>query len=420
MSAAIDEEVAVLGAVLQDPAALKEASGILLERDFYKEEHRLIWRAITELETEGKSIDVLSVVSKLKQHRCLTKVGGAAYLSSLSDYLPDVANVSYYAELVKKSYVDRELNKIGRKLQHKGMPPEQKMDIAFGALSELNRDSAITKESKVGVVSADVMSKIVEGNGFHEGVKIGFPALDEPLNGLNREHYIILAARPGVGKSAFSLQVAANVAAKGNNVLFISPEMSEKQLTMRLLSLRSGVNHEHIVKPQNLEPGEVDSLRAAHEGIRTLPLTIDDSSEQTITQVRLKARRIQATSGLDLLMIDYLQLLCEGDDSKEKVTMVSRGLKAIAKDLCVPVWACSQLRRAYGDEVHKRPDKSQLRGSGQLEQDADAILLMWHPSQKDKSKVEVIIDKNRHGRLGQTTLHFEKKTTAFSERDSGW
>jgi len=332
----------------------------------------------------------------------------------MTDSLFDIQNIAYYAGEVKNASIGRDLKRIGKRLMQNDVKPDQRMDVAFGALSDLNRRAVLSKETSVGDVSKAIISDVLDGNGFAAGVPMGFAELDEPLSGLNKESLIILAARPSIGKSAFSLQVAANVAKRNVPVLYLSPEMSKLQLTKRLLSMESGVPYSKIMSSKKLSDSDITNLKEADERIRTIPLVIDDASEQSITGLRLKARRMQATSGLGLVIIDYLQLLCEGDDSKEAVTKISKGLKAIAKDLEIPVWAVSQLSRNIVYRDSQRPTLSDLRGSGQLEQDADAVLMLFHPKKSDKSKVEIFIEKHRNGPLGTTTLHFDKDTTRFS------
>ena len=408
-----DEEVAVLGAILSDGACFQEASAIIEERDFYRESNRLIWRAMVALSDKGNSIDVISTCAKLKEHKALTSAGGSAGVSSMMDSLYDVQNIAYYAQEVKSASIGRDLKRIGSRLMLGDVKPEQRMDIAFSALSDLNRRASLTKETSVGDVSRGILADVIDGNGFAAGIPMGFPELDEPMSGLNTESLIVLAARPSIGKSAFSLQVAANVAKRNVPVLYLSPEMSKLQLTKRLLSMESGVPYTRIMNSK-LSDSDINDLKEADERIRTIPLVIDDASEQSITGLRLKARRMQATSGLGLVIIDYLQLLCEGDDSKEAVTKISKGLKSIAKDLCIPVWAVSQLSRSIVYRDSQRPTLSDLRGSGQIEQDADAVLMLWQPKKSDGSKIEVFIEKHRNGPLGQTTLHFDKSTTKFT------
>jgi replicative DNA helicase len=409
-----EEEAAVIGAILTDGGCYQEAAAIIEEKDFYDERHRLIWRAMTSLTEKGDRIDLVSVCAKLKQKKALMSAGGSSGVSALTDTLFDVQNIAYYAKEVKSASIGRDLKRIGRNLMQDAIKPESRMDIAFGALSDLNRRAVLSKEVMVGDVSKSIMSDVLSGNGFTEGVPMGFLELDEPLSGLNKESLIILAARPSIGKSAFSLQVAANVAKRNVPVLYISPEMSKLQLTKRLLSMQSGVPYSSIMSRKKLSDSDMKDLKEADDKIRTIPLVIDDSSEQTITDVRLKARRMQATGGLGLVIIDYLQLLCEGDDSKENVTKISKGLKSIAKDLCIPVWAVSQLSRSIVYRDSQRPTLSDLRGSGQIEQDADVCMFLWFPKKKDPEKIEIFIEKHRNGPLGQTTLHFDKATTKFT------
>ena len=195
-------------------------------------------------------------------------------------------------------------------------------------------------------------------------------------------------------------------------VLFISPEMSKEQLGRRLLSLESDVSYQRILKSQYISKVNSEALRDAYDRIRTLPLVIDDSSHQTLQDVRIKARRMQSRGGLDLLIVDYLQLLAAGDDSKEEVTRISKGLKAIAKDLMIPVWAVSQMSRSVRYRESKRPELEDLRGSGQLEQDADVVMFLWFPT-TDRKKIEVFIEKHRNGPLGSATYKFDPDTTKF-------
>ena len=411
-----EEEAALLGAILNQGSAYQEAAVVIKEEDIYGESHRLIWRAMTALNNKGKKIDPISVCTILREKRCLTRAGGTSAVSALVDTLADVSNVKYYAEQVNSAARGRDLKRTGRKMMNDDTPPYRRLDIAFIDIAEINARAAYGKRVSVGDVSSKIMSTLIDGNGFTGGVKTGFYNLDVPLNGLKPQDYIILGARPSIGKSALALQIAANVAKKNCKVLYISPEMSQQQLVFRLLSMESGVPYEKIVKGEELKEDEKDALCYANDTIKLLPITIDDSSEQSVVDVRLKSRQCAVGSGLDLLIIDYLQLLCPEDDDKASVTKVSKGLKAIAKDLEIPVLVCSQLRRRYGQEP-RRPDSARLRGSGQIEQDADAILLMYRPDRDNKTKIEVFISKHRNGPLGQTMLEFDLETTKFVERE---
>ena len=410
----VDIEEAVLGAILTKGECFKEAALVIEEQDFYKEPDRLLWRAMSKLDEEGKAIDAVSVQEKLRQHKCLTRIGGASTISSLMDILFDTSNISEYAKMVKSASIGRNLKNLGRKLMNDNIEPERRLDIGFSDLTEINKSASYGRKVAAGEVSANILSTIIGGNGFNSGVKTGFHGLDAPLNGLQRQSYYILGARPSIGKSALALQISRNVAAKQKPVLYISPEMSKDQLVIRLLSMESGVPYDDIIKNAEIKEDDKDALIAANEFIESIPLFIDDASEQSVSNIRLKARQ-QSGDGLGLLVIDYLQLLCPEDDDKASVTKVSKGLKAIAKDLNIPVLVCSQLRRRYGQEP-SRPDSSRLRGSGQIEQDADAIMLM-HPVNDNHSKMEVFLDKHRNGPLGQVVLDFNRQTTKFTETD---
>lgn len=407
-----EAEEAVLGAILTQGSTYQEAAVIIHnEHDFYKEEHVLIWRAMTELNSRGIEIEMAAVETILREKKVLTRIGGVTTLTSLSDTMADVANVEFYARAVNSAARGRELKRSGRKMMNDDISPERRLDIAYTEMAEINERAVYGESTSVGETSSQLMADIVEGNGILGGIKTGFYNLDEPLNGLQKEHLIILGARPSGGKSAMALQIAVHVASQGGNVLFFTPEMTSRQLNTRLLSMESGVPYKKLDRPTILKEDEKDALRAALVTIKLLNIAIDDSSVQNVTQIKLKARQHK---GLSLIIVDYLQLLCEGDDDKAAVTKISKGLKAIAKDLNVPVLACAQVRRRYGPEP-RRPNKSMLKGSGQIEQDADSVVLLWFPDASSNKQVEAFIDKNRHGSLGQTMLEFDLDTTRFEE-----
>lgn len=410
----VDEEEAVLGAILTQGEVYQEAAMILEENDFYKEEHRLIWRAMTVLSTSGKKIDPVAVCSMLREKQALTRAGGTSGVSCLMDILFDTSNVAEYAKSVKSASIGRQLKLSGRRLMNDSTSPTERLDAAFADLIEINRRAAYGRRVGASEITNNILSNIIKGNGFELGVNTGFVELDSPFNGLRKKSFYILGARPSVGKSALALQIARNVAAEGKRVLYCSPEMSNEQLGARLLSIESGVPYEDIVRA-NVKEDYEDSLREAGERIDNYSIIIDDSSVQTVSQIKLKARQ-ELDRGLSLVIVDYLQLLCAGDDDKAAVTKISKGLKAVAKDLNIPVLACSQVRRRYGQEP-RRPSKDRLKGSGQQEQDADGVMLMWYPDKENISKVEVFIDKHRNGRRGQTMLKFDAATTRFEETE---
>ena len=408
----LDNEIAVLAACFLDDDALLKASSTLQERDFYREQHRIIWRAMQTLTATGDPVDILSVTNLLRDKRDLTRAGGSSYISSLLDQLPDVSNVEHYALEVKKESQSRDLVRIGRILMDDSTPPSSRMETGFGLLSDLSNASVKSREVLVGDVAREIVNRVQGGIDAADGIRMGYVGLDDPLGGLSPGDYIILAARPSIGKSAFALQVAGNVAKDNHPVLYISPEMTDLSLTQRLLASESSVSYKKLSKPSTMSENDKRLVTDAYARIKTLPLVIDESPDQTLEEVALKARRMKSKSGLGLIIVDYLQLLCPGDDTKEEITRISKGLKTIAKNLEIPMLAVSQLSRTMTYQNRKRPELTDLRGSGQLEQDADSVLFLWHPT-KAKDKIEVFIEKNRNGPLGAVSFNFNSDTTRF-------
>lgn len=411
------EETAVLGSLLIDGSMIEEVSLILKERDFFSEQHKLIWRAMQSLTQDGKPIDVLTVASELRDHKCLTRAGGAAYISSLTDYVPDIANVCYYAKEVKKESASKDLVRVGNNLTDEGIPVTDRLEIGLNALSNLVQESTRSKEVRISEVMSKLMTDIEDGVDAIGGIKTGFSDLDKHLLGLSPGDFVVVGARPSVGKSAFALQVAANIAKQNKSVLYVSPEMTEDQLARRLLASESGVPYEKLLVPSSLTDSDKKKIIEQNQNIKRLPLIIDDSASQTLADVRVKARRVQARGGLDFIIVDYLQLLCPGDDSKEEVTKISKGLKALAKDLEIPVLGITQLSRNLEYRDDKRPRLSDIRATGQIEQDADIIMFLWYP-EPTTPIVEIFIEKHRNGPLGAAKYTFNKDTTRFIPR--GW
>jgi replicative DNA helicase len=412
-----DEELAVLGAILLDSSVFFEIDGYLNENDFYSGQNRLVYRAIVDLTLEGAPIDVLTVVARLRDNKCLTKAGGPVYVSSLTDSCPDPGNIKFYADKIIEQSTARELASIGKRILDGASNPRETLERAMSSIISLSDRAIVSREEPIGDLTGGVLNHLINGNEVNLGIKTGFGDLDKYIWGMAPGDLVLVGARPSVGKSAFALQVATNVARSGNQVLFVSPEMTKDQLSRRLLSVESGVSYKKILHGNKLSDREKGALQEAHKRIVTLPLVVDDGPHQTLADLRLKARRMQARAGLSMIVVDYLQLLCEGDDSKEAVTIVSRGLKAMAKDLSIPVFAASQLSRALSYREDQRPTLTDLRSSGQLDQDADLVLMMYHTT-KEKDKVEIFLEKHRNGPLGGHIYNFNKDTTEFTSR--GW
>lgn len=411
-----ESEDCVLGSILISPAAWAEVGGYLQERDFFHEGNRLIFKAIKHLSQEGKPVDSVSVMNKLKDEQCLTRAGGGSYISSLLDVVQDVANVSHHATEVKTVSVGRDKVRIGKFLSNKSSTPREDLVKAFSSINDLLSTAIVQNTKSAGELSDGLLGEILNGDAAEvEGIKIGFSALDNVLWGLHGGELCLLGARPSIGKSAFSLQVAMNVAKRNHGVLFIAPEMSHDQMTRRMLSVESGVKYSKILKCRYLSKADKEALREAGRRLAPLPLNIDETSQQTANLVRSKALIMKASApGLGLLIVDHLGLLACGDDSYESISKISFQLKSIAKDLNIPVWACSQLSRNIEYRDDRRPKLSDLRSSGTLEQDAGQVLFMWNPKKGDKSKVEIFLEKHRNGPLGSATYKFDSDTTKFT------
>jgi replicative DNA helicase len=322
----------------------------------------------------------------------------------------------FYARGVKSNFNGRKLKGLGHYLTDSTETPEEKISKAYLDLSDIGKKSVKSKILSVGESVDSFMVDLFDENGAtDDSIKTGFSDLDDILWGIYPSDFFVLAARPSIGKTAFSMQVASNIAKKNKRVLFLSLEMSNKQLTRRLLSLESGVSYQRILKSQHLSKDNKEALAEAADRIKTLPLEIDDSSGQLVGTVRMKAQQVQASRGLDIIMIDYLQLLCPGGDTPEEVTRVSNGLKAIAKDLNIVVWGVSQLSRSIEYRESRRPQLSDLRGSGSLEQDANLVTFLYRPKRDDKTKIEAVVEKHTNGPLGAATFAFDNDTVRFSK-----
>ena len=409
----IDEESAVLSACLQSPGAWAEVYGDLFENDFQRHEHRIIWHAMEKLQADGTPIDEISVVSILRRFKKLTEAGGSPYITRLADTLPDIANVAHHAGEIRSARLNRRLATHGTYLIESSDTPEEKLSRSYSELADISKKTIRNKIRSVGESTTDFIADLFDENGVKEKpILTGFSEIDNAL-WINRRDLVLLAARPSIGKTAFSMQVATNVARSNRRVLFLSLEMATEQLVRRLLSMESGVSYTRILKSQYLSKANRESLEDAAKRIKTLPLEIDDSSGQKLGTIRMKARQVQASRGLDMIMIDHIGLMSKAEEYHE-MTEISSGLKALAKDLDVAVWGISQLSRNIEYRDDRKPRLSDLRATGGLEQDADAVLMLWHPTKGNREKVEVLLEKNRNGSLGATTLDIDKNTTRFS------
>jgi replicative DNA helicase len=428
-----EAERAVLGAVLLDPGSLLHIIEKLREEEFYLESHRIIYGACLQLHEKGEAADLVTVRNQLSEQGRLEHVGGASYLSSLVDALADVANVIHYAEIVHDKAVKRRLMAAAQQiLTTCGLDHGE----AREAVEKAQRDVYLIAEDTLagGLVHirglADQELESIEAaretHSTLTGLDTGFVRLNELTSGLQRKDLVILAARPSMGKTSLGLNVCAHAALRGSRkVAVFSIEMAAEQLVRRLLAAEARVDQKRIAGGY-LAKSDWPKLELASQALRGADLWIDDTPGITPLELSAKARRLKQEHGLDLVMVDYLQLMSGGarfNSRNEEVSAISRALKGVAKELDVPMLVLSQLsrqpERRGGDH---RPQLSDLRESGSIEQDADVVLFIVRPSVYDREAedpryAELIIAKQRNGPIGDIDLVFQHEYTRFENAD---
>lgn len=423
----LEAERAVLGAVLIDSERLHDIAQSIAPGDFFRQAHQTLYGAMRSLNEQRKPIDLVTLRDVLGP-KALEDVGGPAYVSGLMDGVPRSVNVAAYCEIVRKAALRRRLRAIAEETieaaQDTQVDAAEAIDRAERAIFELGEQSIKgdlrTIESAVDR-TWPIIEKAVDTGGPVSGVRTGFLDLDDKTQGFHPGNLILLAARPGMGKSALALNIAHNVAQSSDEaVAFFSLEMSEEEITTRLLGACGRVNM-HLVMSGQASGEEMQRMGIARGEVAATNLMIDDSSTQTVATIRSKARRIKAKKGLALVVIDYMQLLSsEGRQESRRVEVgaMSRGLKRLAGELGVPVVALSQLTRSSEQRTDARPRISDLRESGDLEQDANLVLLLhrpeeYQPSPDNAGLAELIIGKNRKGPTGTVKLRWAADETRF-------
>lgn len=427
----VEAERSVLGAILLDNAALLGAREFVTPEDFFASQHVHIFGHMIELHDSGLPIDLVILTDRLHRASELEMCGGAMYLAALADGMPKVSNIGHYARIVKETAVLRQLIHFSHNIQQNAFAPESTaseiMDSARATLTEL-----ASLQVRRGPVAMKVivrnhfaaLEKIVSEGRLVTGVATGYSELDKLLAGLQPSELIILAARPSIGKSSLALNIAENIAVRRKQpVLLFSLEMSEQALLMRMLSSMAQVDA-HKFRTGHLAKEDWRRLTEKLAELSETPLWIDDSSTLTVSELGARAERVKKEHGLALLVVDYLQLLGGSrrySNRQEEVSEVSRGLKAVAKDLGIPLLALSQLRRPQ-DKEERQPQLSDLRESGAIEQDADVVLFIHRPKfyKKDASPIErdeseIIVGKQRNGPTDSIRFVFRSNITRFEE-----
>lgn len=432
----IEAEQSVLGSILIHPAHWDTVSDLLIADDFYLAVHRVIFQEMENLVRQGKPIDLVNIHEHLKEKNLSESVGGLAYLAELSKNTPSISNVASYAHIVRDKAVLRDLigasNDIAQScFQTKGVEVKDILDEAERKVFAISEKRTTANEGPQNVCSIlektidriELLSQMDGHNGI-TGVSTGFDALDRKTSGLQPSDLIIVAARPSMGKTTFAMNLCENAALKNDKpVLVFSLEMPAESIMMRTLASLSRVEQTKIRSGQGLENSDWAKISSTMSMFVNKPnLYIDDSSGLTPTELRSRARRVyRDNQGLSLIMVDYLQLMRApgfGDNRTLEIAEISRSLKALAKELNVPVIALSQLNRSLENRADKRPVNSDLRESGSIEQDADLIMFIYrdevyNKDSEQKGIAEIIIGKQRNGPIGRINLAFRGEFSRF-------
>ena len=438
---AVDLEEAVLGALMLEKDAVNAAIDILQPKSFYKETHQKIYSAIQHLFGKSEPVDILTVTHELKKRGELDLVGGPYYITQLTNRIASAANIEYHARIISEKYIQRELIRISTEIIHDAY--DETTDV-FSLLDKAEAELFKVAEGNINK-SYESMSdliresiKQIEDAKNQEsgviGVASGFTALDRITSGWQPSDLVIIAARPAMGKTSYVLSLARNAAVDFNMpVAFFSLEMSAVQLVTRLVSSESEISSEKL-RSGDLRSDEIQQIQTKIGKLSEAPIFIDDSAGLSVFELRAKARRLKAQHGIQLLIIDYLQLMSgngdNGGNREQEISMISRSLKSIAKELNIPVLALSQLSRAVetrgGD---KRPQLSDLRESGSIEQDADMVQFITRPEyygitededgNSTQGMATIIIAKHRNGSVGDVNLKFVGHLAKFEDFEQG-
>ncbi|MFS0575816.1 replicative DNA helicase [Sporosarcina sp. 179-K 3D1 HS] len=428
-----EAEQSVIGAIFLEPQALITAAEILTPEDFYRMAHRKIFDTMIGLSDKGQAIDVVTVTEELSAKKELEDVGGISYLTEISNAVPTAANIVHYAKIVEEKALLRRLIRVATSIVEDGYTREDEVEALLSEAEKKMMEVSSRKNAgdfrhikDVLVETYDNIELLHTRKGEVTGIPTGFRDLDKITAGFQRNDLIIVAARPSVGKTAFALNVAQNVATKTDeNVAIFSLEMGAEQLVMRMLCAEGNIDAQ-VLRTGNLEAEDWRKLTMAMGSLSNAGIFIDDSPGIRINEIRSKCRRLQQEHGLGMIMIDYLQLIQgsgrTGENRQQEVSEISRSLKALARELKVPVIALSQLSRGVEQRQDKRPMMSDLRESGSIEQDADIVSFLYREDYYDKetenqNMIEIIIAKQRNGPTGTVTLAFAKEYNKFVNID---
>ena len=432
----VEAEQSVLGGLLIEASALDKIADLITDDDFYRNEHRLVFRQIVRLSEQAKPVDVITVAEALEIAGELEKAGGLPYLGSLAQNVPSAANIRRYGEIVRERSIMRKLVEVGTDIASSAYNPTgrdaaQLLDEAESKVFEIAEAGSKGKQGFMAM--PPLLTQVVErietlysrdNHSDVTGMATGFTDLDSMTSGLQPGDLVIVAGRPSMGKTAFSINIAENVALDSNKAVAIfSMEMGATQLAMRMLGSVGKLN-QHDLRTGRLQDDDWGRLTHALGKLNDAPIHIDESAALSALELRARSRRLhRQNNGLGLIVVDYLQLMSSpsgkaSENRATEISEISRSLKALAKELAVPVIALSQLNRSLEQRPNKRPVMSDLRESGAIEQDADLILFIYrdevyNSDSPDKGKAEIIIGKQRNGPIGMLNLTFIGEYTRF-------
>ena len=427
----LEAEQAVIGSLLIDKNAIFKVADVLAARDFYSPGHEKIYEAIIELYEKHQPIDILTLTNYLKEKDLLKDVGGSGYLAELTNQVTTASHVSHYVDIVKEKKIKRDLIRASAEITEQvfdlGEGIEDLLDDVEQKILSISQKSLpqnfmhVKEELKH---AYDRIEKLHQGGGRIRGVPTGFPELDNILSGFQKSDLIILGARPSLGKTSLALDMARHAAMEGKvTVGIFSIEMSREQVIDRIIAAESRVPLWKILTGRISDDVEFQMIQGALDRLSGVPIFIDDSPALNIMQMRSMARRLQIEHGLGLLVVDYLQLIrprTNSDNMVAQVTEISRSLKALARELKVPVLALSQLSRAVDQRDNKVPRLSDLRESGSIEQDADVVMFIYRKDRdfletppEEQNIAQINIAKHRNGALGSVNLRFDPERVSF-------
>jgi len=431
-----EAEMALLGSVMLRPDTIHEINDVIKAESFYFEKHRVVFQMMMELMRKSVPIDLLSLSSRLKETSELDKIGGQSYLVELTEIVPSAANIKHYADIVLKKFMMRNLIDASEYISNLGYDEagelEELLDKAEKKVYDVTNFSTTHKfiELKEELAEAwERFDRLHNSTDALRGVPTGFPDIDKMLAGFQPSDLIILAARPSMGKTALALDITRNAAVKhGVKVGVFSLEMSSQQLVDRMVAAQASVDAWKLRTGKLTSEDDFTALRQSLSDLSSAPIFIDDQPGNNILKMRSVARRLQREKGLDMIVVDYLQLMqpignFKSDSTVQQVTEISRSLKNLARDLKVPVLALSQLSRAV-EARGGRPRLSDLRDSGSIEQDADVVMFIHREKDETGEKArendaEILIEKHRNGATGKVDLYFNDKKATFQSVEKG-